>query len=307
MGEISKRSGRPRPGSSSPVLVYLAGLEENGRPLMRRALNGVARRLGYRSARAAPWTELRAEHVAALRTWLSDSFKPARVNRCLSAIKGTMKIAWQLGQIDGGRLVEILKLKAVRRGSHPYGRSLSAHEIHALMEACADGTFTGKRDLAVITLAYCGGLRRAEMAALNVDDVKAEAEAFVIRVLSRGQREFLVSIDDGGAEAIRDFLTGRGEAPGPLFCRDRESKPCERLTADGLFAVLRERAQAAGVEGMSPHDMRRTFVSDKLAASVDVLTVSALTGRGDPNHGGGAPRKAVKNPSLPLGACHAAP
>jgi integrase len=313
MGEVSKRSGESWPGSSSPVLVYLSGVEEKGRPKMWGSLNAVAQRLGYSNARAAPWDELQAEHVAALRTWLSGALKPARVNRYLSAIKGTMKVAWQLGQIDGGRLVKILGVKAVRGGSRSSGRSLSAHEIHALVDACADGTFKGKRDLAVIALAYRGGLRRAEIAALNVEDVKAEAGAFVVRVPGRG-REFLVSIDNGGAEAIRDFLTGRGEAPGPLFWKDGENKPRERLTADGLFGVLRERAHTAGVEGVSPHDMRHTFVSDMLAASADVLTVSALTGHGNPKAtvmsghvGAGAKRKTTRYPSLPLRASRATP
>jgi integrase/recombinase XerD len=306
-----KRSGEFGSMPESPVLVYLDGLPRGGRPAIRGSLDTVAQRLGYDNARTAPWNTLRAENVAALRAWLSEAFKPARANRYLSAVKGTMKVAWQLGQINGRAIVDILGIKGVRRSSRQSGRSLSAAEIRAIVEACADGTSKGTRDLAIVVLAYCGGLRRSEIAALNLEDVKAEAEAFAVQVLGEVRQERTVVIDNGGALAIRDYLTVRGGETGSLFHKCGEGGDVaagERLTADGLFGVLRERAEKAGVEGVSPHDMRRTFVRGVLAASVDVLTVSALTGRDCPratardNLGGDeAALKVVKNLQLPQG------
>jgi integrase/recombinase XerD len=309
--ENGAKRGGSGPAPSNPVLVYLSGVPQRGRPAMRGSLNTVARRLGYDDASAAPWNALRAENVAALREWLSEDFEPAKANRCLSAVKGTLKVAWQLGQINGRAIVDILGVKAVRRSYRLSGRSLSAAEIHAIVEACADGTFRGRRDLAIVVLAYCGGLRRSEIAALNVEDVKAEAEAFAVHVLGKGHQERMVVIDNGGAEAMRRYLTERGRETGSLFRKcggGGYPTPGGRLTADGLFEVIRERATKAGIEDVSPHDMRRTFVRNTLAASVDVLTISALTGKGGQRvtardkHGveDGAP-KVVKNLVLPWG------
>jgi len=268
-------------GTTNPALIYLAELARKGRVAMRGSLDGVAQRLGYADAKAAPWHEMKAEHVAALRSWLSGTFEPATANRTLSGLKGTLRVAWQLGQIGGGTFARILSVKAIRRSSGPLGRSLSTDEVRALVKTCVDGTFQGRRDLAVIALGYCGGLRRSEISALNADDVKAAAEAFMIRVRGKGGQERLVLINYGGAEAVRDYLARRGEAPGALFRAagtGGEHEVQSRLTADGIFRLFKERARDAGVKNVSPHDLRRTFVSDTLSASPDALTISALSG-----------------------------
>ncbi len=275
-----------RPGqipqvTTSPALIYLADLAKKGRFAIRGSLDAVAQRLGYVDAKNAPWHEMKAEHVAALRSWLSGTFEPATANRYLTALKGTLRVAWQLGQIKGGTFAKILGVKAVRKSSGHLGRFLSSHDIQALVETCIDGTFKGRRDLAVFALGYCGGLRRSEIAALDADDVKAVAEAFVIRVRGKGGHERLVFINNGGAEAILDFLAKRGDAPGPFFRGVRAPGKHElqsRLTADGLFRLFKERSRDAGIADISPHDLRRTFVSDKLSASSDALTISALSG-----------------------------
>jgi integrase len=262
-------------------VIYLADLAKKGRFAIRGSLDAVAQRLGYVDANAAPWHEMKAEHVAALRSWLAGAFEPSKANRYLSALKGTLRVAWQLDQIKGGTFAKILSVKAIRKSSGPLGRSLSPHDIQALVETCVDGTFKGRRDLAVIALAYCGGLRRSEIVALHANDVRVASEAFVIRVRGKGGQERLVFINNGGAEAIRDYLVRRGEAPGALFGAVRtsgEHEPQSRLTADGLFRLFKERARDAGIVDVGPHDLRRTFVSDTLSASPDALTISALSG-----------------------------
>jgi len=275
------RSGRIPRVKTNPALIYLADLAKKGRFAIRGSLDAVAQRLGYVDAKAAPWHEMKAEHVAALRSWLSGTFEPTAANRYLTALKGTLRVAWQLGQIRGGTFAKILSVKAIRKSSKPLGRSLSPHDIQALVESCVDGTFKGRRDLAVVALGYCGGLRRSEIAALDAVDVKAVAKAFMIRVRAKGGQERLVFINNGGAEAILDYLAKRGEAPGALFRATRASGEHElqsRLTPDGLFRLFKERSREAGIADVSPHDLRKAFVSDKLSASSDVLTISALSG-----------------------------
>ena len=42
--------------------------------------------------------------------------------------------------------------------------------------------------------------------------------------------------------------------------------------------MLARRAEAAGVAKFSPHDMRRSYVNDLLAAGVDIATVAKMAG-----------------------------
>jgi site-specific recombinase XerD len=54
------------------------------------------------------------------------------------------------------------------------------------------------------------------------------------------------------------------------------------MTDQAVMVILRKRALSAGVASFSPHDFRRTFITNLLSAGVDVLTVSQLAGHADP-------------------------
>ena len=54
------------------------------------------------------------------------------------------------------------------------------------------------------------------------------------------------------------------------------------ITPQTAYDVLRRRAAEAGVSSCSPHDLRRTFVSNLLDAGADLVTVQNLAGHASP-------------------------
>jgi integrase len=54
--------------------------------------------------------------------------------------------------------------------------------------------------------------------------------------------------------------------------------PYFSLTSQSIYLMLSRRAKEAGVERFSPHDLRRTFVSQLLDRKVDIATVSKMAG-----------------------------
>ena len=93
----------------NPAAVYLAGKPSaTGRRGLKRSLDRAAELLTSgrtKDAMAVDWTEVRYQHVTALRSVLiEEGAKPATVNHVLAAVRGTLKEAWRLGQIDAETL-----------------------------------------------------------------------------------------------------------------------------------------------------------------------------------------------------------
>lgn len=301
----------PRQGARNAAVIYLATLSAGGQATMAGALSKVARRAGFDTLEAMPWERLRYEHVQALRAELADEYAAAYVNKILSAIRGAMHVAWQLGQIDAETYQRIKDIKSVTGSRLLTGRAISAGELGALLGAChRDATPAGVRDAALIATAYAGGLRRAELAGLRREGLREEEEQITVRLVGKRNKERLVYLDGGAAVLLRRWLAVRGEGEGPLFWRARKGGRVQRgsgLSPQAVGYIVRRRAIEAGVEHVTPHDFRRSFISDLLDAGVDISTVAGLvghenvqtTGRYD-RRGERAKRSAVKRLFVPV-------
>lgn len=281
MGTALARREAP-PASRNPAVVYLASLTSpHSRRTMRTALERIAekasgRRLG---AEVFPWHELRYPHTQALRSWLADTFSPAGANLRLAALRGVLREAWRLGLMDAETYHRAVDLKGVRGERLPRGRALSQGELRATFKACAqDPTPLGARDAAALALLFGGGLRRSEVVALDLADL--DPETGVLRIHGKGNKERVAYAGNGSLEALEAWLEHRGEAAGPLLwpaTRGAQVVP-GRLSTQALRRVCVRRATEAGIAPFSPHDLRRSFVSELLDAGADVSVVRGLAG-----------------------------
>jgi integrase len=265
-----------------PAAVYLARLAPGSRRTMRQALATIAEILsnGRDDVETLAWSMIRYQHAQAVRTVLLERYAPATANKMLAALRGVLRECWRLGLMSADDYRRAADLEAVRGTTLPRGRALSAGELRALFEACAaDPTPAGRRDAALLALLYGGGLRRSEIVALDVDDYASRTGELRIRQ-GKGRKERLVYASNGAGQALEAWLQVRGVDPGPLFVPvDKAGRiVLRRLTDQVVAKALRKRAKAAGVTAFSPHDLRRTFISDLLDAGADICTVQGLAG-----------------------------
>jgi len=168
------------------------------------------------------------------------------------------------------------------------GRALDRGEILALSDGCTSdrNVAAGVRDAALIAMLYASGLRRAEIAALTLGQYDPEDGA--VRVLSgKGDKDRITYVGDQAArEAIGDWLLLRGDAPGALFCPvNKAGRVLHRgMTPAAVRLILAKRVRYAvgKVDPATPHDMRRSFISDLLDAGSDLSTVQKLAGHANP-------------------------
>ena len=267
------------PADRHPAAVYLARLAPGSRRAMGRALEHLASLASPGSTMEhLPWHLLRYQHTQALRARLVEAgFAPATVNRHLAALRGVMREAWQLGLMPTDDYHRAVAVKGARGTRLLRGRALDAREVRALFAACDPSRPAGARDAAMLALLYGCGLRRAEVAGLELADV--EGGAVAVRVRGKGDRERRVPVPGGARRALLSWLAVRDSLPGSLLraVRGRAVLP-GGMGAQSVFTSLARLARRAGVTSLSPHDLRRTYVSDLLDAGADLSTVQRLAG-----------------------------
>ncbi len=276
----------PLPVRENPVAVYLAGLTSpRSRRVMAQALRSVAMLLTGQASEDVDiflldWSQLRYMHTAALRSKLAEIYSPSTANRTLSAVRGVLKEAWQLGYMSAEDYHRAANVKSIKGETLPAGRELSQGEILALVQICKSDTKTasGVRDAAIIGLLYTCGLRRAELVALNREDFEAGTGKLMVKA-GKGRKQRTVYVLGGALRALMDWLAVSGGRT-PIFVPVLKSGKIteRRMNAQSIYDMLRRRAIASGVPDFSPHDFRRTFVGEMLERGVDIATVANIAG-----------------------------
>lgn len=268
------------PIASSPVTAYLATLAEGpSRRTMGGALAKLAGILGAPDPLTCPWWRLSYAHVAALRGRLQAEHAPSGANVYLSALRGVLRASAALRLMPYEAMHAALAgAKSIKGSREPRGRALSSGELRALFRVCDADTAPGARDALLVALLYGCGLRRSEAVALDLGHYRPADNS--LRVLGKGNKERTLYLTDGALDALRNWLTHRGDAPGPLLyatLRGGGLVP-RRLTPGAVLDALGRIAARANVDHLSPHDLRRSFVTDLLEGGVDLGTAQRLAG-----------------------------
>lgn len=293
--ELSLTTPWSCPVDRHPVMVYLGRLSPASRRPQHTALRRVAVFLsggaltGPGAGLELPWPEVRYQHVQRVRAWLADEagLSPATGNTYLAAVRGVLTECWRLGYLSAEERARALDIKRISGSRLARGRALSHEELQAVMDRlAAEDTVIARRDAACLAVLYASaGVRRTELTAIDLADCDFSAGEITIR-RGKGRRDRLVHLSAAGSAAVGDWLAVRGMSPGPLFLpvgKDRRSLQYRRrLDPTTVRLLCRRRAARAGVAPFSPHDLRRTSISDLLDISGDLGIVSRLAGHANP-------------------------
>ncbi len=301
-----------RSDNRNPVISYLASLSsKDSRRVQKTALDQIA--IGLSNGRIEdslefPWERLDYGTVTAVKAWLDSKYAPATVNRYLCAVRRVLKEAWRHDLITAEAYQRATDVRSVSAQRLPTGRELDTDEIKDLINIClqeSDNPILGIRDAAIISLMYSSGLRRAEVVTLDIEDLDLQKRE--LRVIGKRNKERKAFLASGAIRSIEKWIELRGVMPGPLFyavnkgghiVRQRKQRLSKqekqqgvvpkqitaRLSDQTIYNVIDKRAtEASLIKKTTPHDMRRTFVSDLLDVGVDLATVSRMAGHEDTN------------------------
>lgn len=273
------------PIQENPTVVYLTSLSKGSRRTMQQSLQIIAQLNHVDNAFDMPWELLRYQHTQAIRTKLSEMYAPSTVNKMLSALKGVLKECWKLGKISAEEYHRSIDLKQLRHERLPSGRFVYEQEVNKLFLACKDNTVIGCRDLAILVTMFGSGLRRSEIVKLSFFDYLPKESSLKI-ISGKGNKDRISYIPVKAKEALEAWLQIRGNSAGALFCRIKKGNILEQnknMSTQAIYFILQKRAEQAGIQNISPHDSRRTYITTLLDNDVDISTVQKLVGHANVN------------------------
>jgi integrase len=161
---------------------------------------------------------------------------------------------------------------------------LGDDEVDALLGACDLGTWTGRRDQALLDLAVEAGLRISELAALRCSDVTLGRGAN-LHVTGKGRKERRVPLGRGIVGVLRAWMreTG-GNAADPLFpttTGDHMSRDAieRRVTLHLHHAAAR--CPSLERKPVTTHSLRHTCAMRLRAKAVPIEIIALILGHED--------------------------
>jgi integrase/recombinase XerD len=158
---------------------------------------------------------------------------------------------------------------------------LTREEMQAVLDAPDPRRREGVRDLAMLHLAFAGGLRVSELVGLMLEDIQLRPQA-VVHIKGKGRRERVLPLWKTTTTALRAWLNVRGDSScRELFVNARGSP----LSRDGFAYILSKNVAAATASAPSlknkrvtPHVLRHTCAMQTLEATHDVRRVALWLG-----------------------------
>ena len=158
---------------------------------------------------------------------------------------------------------------------------LTEDEVDALLAACDAGTWTGRRDHALLLLAAQTGLRISELLALTPHDVHLGAGPHVA-CHGKGRKDRITPLTQATVTVLRAWIAELGADPGaPLF----PSRRGTRLSRDAIerrLAHYTTQASSASPslrgKTVTAHVLRHTTAMRLLHAGVDTSVIALWLG-----------------------------
>jgi integrase/recombinase XerC len=215
---------------------------------------------------------------ADIRTWASQLHRQGlaggSIQRSLSATRSFYNF---LGRESGLQRNPAASVQAPRK-PRKLPKTLDADQVGKYLSFDTD-TVTALRDSAMAELFYSSGLRLAELAAVQVDDIDPHSK--LLTVAGKGRKTRTVPVGSVALQAIARWLEVRPRAAADgtdsraLFTSNRGC----RISVRNIQQRLKLQGRKSGMrQDVHPHMLRHSFASHLLESSGDLRAVQELLG-----------------------------
>jgi integrase/recombinase XerD len=158
---------------------------------------------------------------------------------------------------------------------------LTEPEVDALLAACDQATWTGRRDHALVLLAVQTGLRVSELIGLTGQDVHLGTGPHVA-CHGKGRKDRITPLTTETVAVLRDWLVEQGHDPAASLFPTRRGSPLSRDAIEHRLAHYTSRAAAScpslRSKTITAHVLRHTTAMRLRHAGVDTSVIALWLG-----------------------------
>ncbi len=160
--------------------------------------------------------------------------------------------------------------------------TFTTDEAERIFQAIDRSNPMGKRDYAIIMIAYRLGLRSIDIRSLRFSEIHWERNTIELTMKKTGQHIVLPLLEDIGQALIDYIKYGRPVSDSNVIFL-RHISPIKVISAPGMTAIVKRYANKAGIDcatghGKGPHAMRSSLASVLLAENVPLPIISGILG-----------------------------
>src|ERR1700722_9543075 len=251
--------------SSITRLVYNLGLDEFFEWFGREP------RTGFTKATVSAWrVALEARKLGSI-----------SINVRITAVRKLAVEAADNGLLAPELAAGITRIKGVRSKGVRVGNWLSIRQAQTLLNTPDVSTKKGLRDRAMLAILLGCGLRRSEVAALTLRHIQQRDSRWcIVDLVGKHGRVRTIPIPNWVKVAIDSWTLAAGVVAGHVLRRVNRADQAqgERMSEKVVWQLLQPYAMAAGVPGIAPHDLRRSFAKMCRAAGGELEQIQLLLG-----------------------------
>ncbi|MFB6345336.1 MAG: site-specific tyrosine recombinase/integron integrase [bacterium] len=201
----------------------------------------------------------------------------ATISRRLSALKRFFAYLKEDERVDANPLE---KFGNPRKKSN-YPDYLSESEVKQLLDQPDRDTPAGVRNRTILEVLYGTGLRVSELVNLTTDNVSLNQRT--IRVTGKGNKERIVPLGDTAAEWLKKYYDDYRVEKDPAGSVEEVFLQAsgDPISRQRVWEIVKECADKANLNDVSPHTLRHTFATHLLRNGADIRSIQKMLGHTD--------------------------
>ncbi len=215
--------------------------------------------------------------VQRYRAYLEAQAKSAStINQRLAPVRKLAEEASAL--LPPGVASEVRAVKGAKQLGIRTGNWLTRDQAERLLTLPNRATLKGKRDYALLSLLMGAGLRRDELARLQIEDIQErEGRWCVVDLAGKGRRLRTVAIPEWVKQAADEWIAAMPFSSGLLLGKINKGRRFvgQGMSAASIYGLVLAYARQLRLQ-LKPHDLRRTYgkLAHKGGAKIEQIQLS---------------------------------